>query len=67
MESNKWEEGNNLKGFAQNEEISSNERERETKGLETSVVSPEIRTRRALTTNYYAFQYFFLQHAQVSL
>ena len=32
--------------------------ERETKGW-TSVVSPEIRTRRALTTNYYGFQYFF--------
>ena len=59
MESNKWEEGNNLKGFARNEEISSNERERETKSLETSVVSPEIRTRRALTTKYYAFQYCF--------
>ena len=44
--------------FAPNEEISSNEREEKKKPGEKCVASSEVR-KRALSTNYYAFQQFF--------
>ena len=44
--------------FAPNEEISLNEREEKKKPGEKCVASSEVR-KRALSTNYYAFQQFF--------
>ena len=57
MEWNKWEEGNSLKVCSEWRNFFKRKwkGEKQTKGLETSVVNPEMRTRRVLTTNYYAF------------